>query len=367
MSIVLGVPKEYLNDEKRVSIVPETVTRLKNIGIDVSVEKGAGDNSYFTDEMYRNSGAIIVDQRTELFSSSDVIVTVQYPRNEDLEKMRKGAILVGMLYPDRNKDLITMAESCGLIAFSLEKLPRTSRAQSMDVLTSQASVSGYVGSILAAANSPRMMPMLTTAAGTIKPAKVLVLGAGVAGLMAIATSKRLGAMVTAYDVRKAAEEEVKSLGAKFLELGIEASSTGGYARELTPEEIQKQREMLVTAMVGSDAIITTASVPGKKAPMLIPEDAVQRMKPGTVIVDLSADSGGNCALTVSGEEVNHNGVRIIGVGNPPSRMPVNSSEMFSRNITAFLQLIVQNGQIDRTFRDELLKECMVSGGAGNVS
>lgn len=362
---ILGVPKEYAGNESRVSIIPDAVPKLKKLGLDVVVESGAGNGSYFTDEMYRDYGAIVEGDRNALFQSSDIIGTVQHPRVEDLSQMKKGTILIGLLFPERNRELIRAAESNGIVSFSLDKLPRTTRAQSMDVLTSQSSVSGYVGAVIAAANSPKLMPMLTTAAGTVKPSRVLVLGAGVAGLMTIATSRRLGAMVTAYDVRKAAEDDVRSLGAKFLDLGIEASSTGGYARELTQEEKDEQQKLLVNAMVDSDVIITTASVPGRKAPVLISRQAVAQMRPGTLIVDLSADSGGNCELTKAGETVQLNGVSIIGVENPPSHMPVNASEMYSRNITAFLQLIVKDGTIDHSYKDELLEASMVSGPGRN--
>lgn len=361
MTVLLGIPKEHIDGEMRVPFVPDAIPKLEKLGIQVIIETGAGSGSYITDDMYRKAGASIIEQRKQIFSDSDVIVTVQFPEPDDVSLMKEGSVLIGMLYPERNRELIQIAESRGVISFSMEKLPRTSRAQTMDVLTSQSSVAGYVGAVVGAANSPKLMPMLTTAAGTIKPAKVLVLGAGVAGLMAIATARRLGAVVTAYDVRKAAEEEVKSLGARFLDLGIEATSTGGYARELTSEEKEKQQEMLVNAMTGFDLIITTASVPGKKAPMLITKDAVDRFLPGTLIVDLSADSGGNCELTKSGQEVSHNGVRIIGVSNPPSHMPINSSEMLSRNLTSFVQLIVKDGSIQIPLKDDLLEECMVSG------
>ena len=365
MSPILGIAKEYLPGESRVPIVPEAIPRLTKLGLTVKIETGAGNDSYFSDEMYSQSGAEILANRHEIFQSSHIVATVQYPKPEDVLLMRNGSIVIGLLYPIRNAELIQAANNRNIHAFSLEKLPRTTRAQSMDVLTSQSSVSGYVGAVVAASSSPRLMPMLTTAAGTVKPSKVLVLGAGVAGLMTISTLRRLGAVVTAYDVRKAAEDEVKSLGAKFLNLGIEASSTGGYARELTSDEKEKQQSMLVDAMAGSDVIVTTASVPGRKAPVLISKEALGHLHPGTVVVDLSTDSGGNCELTVAGETVDYNGIRIIGVSNPPSRMPVNSSEMFSRNLTAFLELIVKEGKIDYSFQDELLKECMVSGKTGD--
>lgn len=361
MTVTLGIPKEYLEGEKRVSFVPEEIPKLQTLGIDVVIETGAGYGSYFTDDMYRNAGATVIYQREQIFRDSDIIVTVQYPKIDDISEMKNGSLLIGLLLPDRNRELIQAAESRGVITFSMDMLPRTSRAQVMDVLTSQSSIAGYVGAVIGAANSSKLMPMLTTAAGTVKPSKVLVLGAGVAGLMAIATSRRLGAVVTAYDVRKAAKEEVKSLGARFLDLGIEATSTGGYARELTPDESETQQKMLVAAMTGFDLIITTASVPGKKAPVLITKETVELLTPGTLIVDLSADSGGNCELTRSGDEVSHHGVTIIGVSNPPSHMPVNSSEMFSRNLAAFIQLIVKDGAIGMPFEDELLIECMVSG------
>ncbi len=365
MGIIFAVRKEQLDGEKRVAVVPEAVQKLKNSGLEVMVEKNAGMGSYFTDDMYTEAGAVIVDSRIKLFSSADIVGTVQCPSVEDLDVMKEGAIVIGRVPSDRIELLAKKADSRKITLFSLDRLPRTTKAQRMDVLTSQASVSGYAGAVIAASSSPRLMPMLTTAAGTVKPSKVLVLGAGVAGLMTISTLRRLGAVVTAYDVRKAAEDEVKSLGGKFLNLGIEASSAGGYARELTSDEKKKQQSMLVDAMAGSDVIVTTASVPGRRAPVLISKEVLSHLRPGTVIVDLSADSGGNCEVTVSGETVDYNGIRIIGVSNPPSHMPVNASEMFSRNLTAFLELIVKDGKLDYSFRDELLKECMVSGRAGD--
>lgn len=360
LAVVLGIPKEIAEDENRVSVVPDSVKKLGNQGIEVMVQSGAGEGAYFTDEHYRANGATVVKSREELFHSSNIVGTVQCPNSGDIGNMSEESILVGLLSPESNSHIIEVAASRGVTSFSLDRMPRTTRAQSMDVLTSQSSVSGYVGAILAAVNSPRLMPMLTTAAGTVKPSKVLVLGAGVAGLMTIATLRRLGAVVTAYDVRKPAREDVRSLGAKFLNLDIEASTTGGYARELTKEEKEKQQELLEKAMTDSDVIITTASVPGRKAPLLIPGESVEKMVPGTVIIDLSADSGGNCELTKRGKVVEyHNGVKIIGVANPASRMPVNASEMYSRNMVAFLELIVKDGTIDQSFSDELLKSCRV--------
>ncbi len=360
MTVTLGILREYVEGESRVSIVPEIIPKLNALGISVIVESGAGKGSYFTDDMYRSAGATVSEDRDDIFWSSDIIAFVQYPSSDDVPKMKRGSILIGLLSPEKNMGLIDLMDRQGVTAFSMERIPRTTRAQSMDVLTSQSSVAGYVGAVIAAANSPRLMPMLSTAAGTVKPSRVLVLGAGVAGLMTIATLRRLGAVVTAYDVRKPAKEDVKSLGAKFLDIDIEASSAGGYARELTDEEKRRQQEILVEAMVESDVIITTASVPGKKAPILITKDSVERMSPGTVIVDLSADSGGNCELTVRGETVLHNGVKIIGVENPAARMPVDSSRMYSRNMVAFIQLILKDGRIDRGSSDELLVACRVN-------
>lgn len=366
MTIILGVPKEFEYNEKRVSVIPDVVPRLINLGMNVLVESGSGEGAHFTDENYRDSGALVTENRQELFQKADIVAAVQCPPLEDISEMKPGSIFTGLLFPEKNTDIMEYASGHGLRAFALEKIPRTTRAQAMDVLSSQSTASGYTGAIIAAGNSPRMMPMLTTAAGTVKPSRVLVLGAGVAGLMAIATTRRLGAVVTAYDVRKAAGEEVKSLGAKFLDLGIEASSQGGYARELTDEEKRMQQEKLVGAMKDSDIIITTASVPGRKAPVLISEDTVKRLRPGTVIVDLSSDSGGNCEVTRPGTTIVVNGVKIIGVSNPPSHVAVNSSEMFSRNVLSFLQLLVEKGEIVKSFDDVILKECIVSGDLGGA-
>ena len=360
MRVTLGVPKENVQYERRVSVVPEIIPRLKLMGLNVIVEPGAGESAYFPDSLYAEEGAVIAENREEVFRSADIIVSVQRPSAKDVKNMKNGGILIGILLPERNPDVISAVFQTGVVAFTLERIPRITRAQSMDVLSSQSSVAGYRAALLGAVNSPKLMPMLTTAAGTVKPARVLVIGAGVAGLMAIATARRMGSSVTAYDVRRTAGEDVRSLGAKFLELNIDASGIGGYARELTSEEKEQQQEMLENALLNSEVIITTASVPGRRAPLIITKEQIGRMSPGTVIVDLAADSGGNCELTKLGTTEEYKGVKVIGAANLPAEIPINSSQMFSRNLQAFLELIMKEGAISRTFDDEILAACLLT-------
>lgn len=362
MSVTLGILKDSQSNERRVSIVPDTLPKLMDLGLEVIVESGAGQSSYFPDRMYVEQGAAIIGKREELLEKSDLITSVHSPSVQDLSMMRQGSVVVGMLQPEKNAKLIEAARNARINMFALERIPRITRAQSMDVLSSQASVAGYRAVILGAAISPMLMPMLTTAAGTVQPARVLVIGAGVAGLMAIATARRLGATVTAYDVRRAAGEDVRSLGARFLEPDIDASSHGGYARELTPEEEKMQKQLLEDAIVDSDVIVTTASVPGRTAPRIISRETVERMAPGTSIIDLAADSGGNCELTKPGNVEEYNGVKISGPLNLASEVPINASRMYSRNIASFIGLVVSERKIVKSFDDEILAACLVSEG-----
>jgi proton-translocating NAD(P)+ transhydrogenase subunit alpha len=355
MSVTLAVPKERAPGERRVALVPEVVTKLTKSGVTVQVETGAGVASFYPDEEYTRAGAQLVPDHAKLLAAADLLLVVQPPSPDEVAMLHTGAIVVGFLNPSRNLEMVKRLQSKGLSAFAIELLPRITRAQSMDALSSQASAAGYVATLLGAEACPRFLPMLTTAAGTIRPAKVLVLGAGVAGLMAIATAKRLGGVVEAYDVRRAAGEQVRSLGAKFLELAINAEGSGGYARELTPEEKVKEQAMVATALAQADIVITTANVPGRKAPRLIGRDLVGTMKPGSVIVDLAAESGGNCEATKPGERIVEHGVTVWGPLNLPSQVAFHSSQMYARNLQAFLGLLLTpEGTLVPKFEDEIL-------------
>ncbi len=364
MAIRIAIPKEVTPGEKRVALVPEILTRMKRGGVDFRVERGAGVEAYFSDEAYRTAGAEVTDDRKELVQSADIVLHVQPPTIEEIGWMRSGIIAVGFMNPPRGLDEIRKMQQVGVTAFALELLPRVTRAQSMDALSSQATVSGYRAALLGAEFSPKFLPMLTTAAGTIRPATGLVLGAGVAGLMAIATARRLGALVVGYDVRRAAGEQVRSLGAKFLELAINAEGTGGYARELTPEEKAEEQKMVAEAVAQADIVITTANVPGRRAPRLIGADMVRRMRPGAVIVDLAAESGGNCELTKGGETVRAHGVTILGPLDLPSQLPLHASQMYAKNLEAFLSLLIDSsGKLTQDFSDEILvASLLVAGG-----
>jgi NAD(P) transhydrogenase subunit alpha len=335
------VPNESATGETRVALVPSAIRRLIVPGVEVLVESGAGIMASCSDEAYRAVGTDIVsaDARAE----ADVVLRVGPPTENQIRQMHSGAVLIGLLAPHFHVPLIALAAERGITALALEYLPRISRAQAMDALSSQANIAGYKAVILAAERSPKIYPMLMTAAGTIKPAKVLIIGAGVAGLQAIATARRLGAIVSAYDVRPAVKEQVQSLGAKFVELPLETSSAqdaGGYARELSPEEQQKQRDLMAKVVIESDVVITTAAIPGKPAPKLIPDDVVARMQMGAVIVDLAAESGGNCQSTEPGKTIEKNGVTIIGITNVPGTAPFHASQMYASNMVSLMKLIM---------------------------
>ncbi|MGZ4200113.1 MAG: Re/Si-specific NAD(P)(+) transhydrogenase subunit alpha [Thermoleophilia bacterium] len=363
MSAKVAVPTEVTPGERRVALVPAAVAKLVARGVEVLVEPSAGSGSYFSSDDYAQAGARIVGSMAELLAEADVLVKVQPPILGEIALLRAGQILVGFMEPARDPERVARLRDAGVTAFAMELLPRITRAQSMDALTSQASVAGYRAALMAAMGLGRFFPMLTTPAGTIRPAKVLVLGAGVAGLQAIATSRRLGAMVEAYDVRPVAKEQVESLGAKFLSLDLDASATGGYARELTPEERERQSALLGEHVAGSDAVITTAAIPGRRAPLLLTEEMVAAMKPGAVVVDLAADSGGNCALTRPGETVEHGGVTVFGPLNVPSLLPVNASETYARNISDFLGLLISDGELAPRWDDEIVAaSCLTRDG-----
>ena len=361
----LGVPKETYPNEKRVSLVPSEVQKLTEKGVEVLVEKGAGERAGFSDEDYARAGAKVVE-RDELFEKAEVILKVRgllADRENFLKEAEKyaGKVLIGFLEPFSVGEILDRVKELKLTAFAMELIPRITRAQSMDALSSMATVAGYKAVLIASNMLPKMFPMLMTAAGTVLPAKVFVVGAGVAGLQAIATAKRLGAVVQAYDIRPAAKEQVLSLGAKFVELGLEseqAEDKGGYAKAMDEEFYRRQREMMREVVAESDVVITTAMVPGKRAPVLITEDMVKGMRPGSVIVDLAAERGGNCELTSPGEVVERYGVRIVGAVNLPSEVPYDASQMYSRNLFNFLNLLMKEGGLHIDPEDEIVRETL---------
>jgi NAD(P) transhydrogenase subunit alpha len=355
MPFVIVVPKELAQGEKRVATVPEVVQKLTKSGYEVRIEHDAGTNAYYPDDLFTGAGAKIAFSRTDLVSGARIVLQVQPPTVAEVDQFDEGTIVIGFMNAARNLEAVSRMRDRKITAFALELVPRITRAQSMDALSSQATAGGYMAAILGAANCPKFLPMLTTAAGTIRPATVLILGAGVAGLMAIATAKRLGAVVEAYDVRRAAGEQVRSLGARFLELEIDAEGQGGYARELTPEEKEKEQQMVSAAVARADIVITTASIPGRKAPLLITRETVAAMRPGAVIVDLAAESGGNCELTRPGRTAQEHGVTILGPLNLPAQVPFHSSQMLAKNIQSFLALLLdKDGEIVKEFTDEIL-------------
>ncbi len=353
----VGVPRETTAGERRVALVPETVKRLIGGGFDVAIERSAGDAASFPDRDYEQAGATLVDDAY----SAEGVVKVQAPSATEAQRLREGQILIGFLQPLTDRAGIDRLSENGVIAFAMESIPRITRAQAMDALSSQATVSGYKAAILAADRLPKFFPMLMTAAGTVAPAKVLVLGAGVAGLQAIATSRRLGAVVSGFDVRPIVREQVESLGATFLDLGVSGEETaGGYAQELTEEAQQRQQQALETRLPEFDAVITTALVPGRPAPRLIPASAVAAMRPGSVIVDLAAKAGGNCELTEPGEAVVREDVTILGYTNLPSTMPFHASQLYSRNVLALIQHLAPEGELKLDWEDEITSSACVT-------
>ena len=353
----IGVPKETAAGERRVALVPEVVAKLVEAGHEVAIERGAGSAASFEDSAYADAGAILVESAWD----SDAVVKVQKPTAEEAAKLRSGVVLIGFLQPLTDQEGIERLTAQGVVAFAMESIPRITRAQSMDALSSQATVGGYKAVLIAADRLPRFLPMLTTAAGTVQPAKVLVIGAGVAGLQAIATARRLGGVVFGFDVRSAVKEQIESLGAKFLDLGVKGEETaGGYATELTPEQQAQQQAELEKRLPDFDAVITTAAIPGRPAPKLIPASAVDAMRPGSVIVDLAAETGGNCELTVPGEEVEHDGVTIVGRLNLPSEMPYHASQLYARNVQALLALLAPEGELNLDFDDEIISGACVT-------
>ena len=343
----VGVPKETAEGERRVALVPDLVSKLD--GIEVVVEQGAGAAASFTDDAFTEAGAAIGDPW-----AADLVAKVRKPSDDEVNRLRGGQVLIGFLQPLTDQAGVERLATRGVTAFAMESIPRITRAQSMDALSSQATVSGYKAVILAADRLPKFLPMLVTAAGTVVPAKVLVIGAGVAGLQAIATARRLGAVVSGFDVRPVVKEQVESLGAKFLDLSVVGEETeGGYARELSEDEQLRQQEELEARIGDFDVVVTTALIPGRPAPKLIPQSAIESMRPGSVIIDLAAEAGGNADLTRPDEEVTHNGVTIIGPTNLPSSMPYHASQLYARNVTALVNHLAPEGELALDFEDEI--------------
>jgi len=363
--VKVAIPKELAPDERRVALVPDTATKLKAASLDVSVEAGAGAGAYISDDAYAAAGVKVVKNAATLLADADAVLKVQAPSTEEVDLLKSGSVLISFLQPASQADVVKALAKRGVTAFSLELLPRISRAQSMDALSSQASAAGYKAVLMAAGRLGKFFPMMMTAAGTVAPARVLVMGAGVAGLQAIATARRLGAIVSAYDVRPAVKEEVQSLGATFIELALESQQgEGGYAREQSEEFLRKQRDLIGEHVAKSDVVITTAAVPGRRAPLLVTGDMVKAMRPGSVIVDLAADTGGNVELTQAGKDLDVGGVTIIGTRNVPSTMPLHASQLFARNVMNLLLHLVKDGAITLDFQDEITKgSCVTHGGA----
>jgi H+-translocating NAD(P) transhydrogenase subunit alpha len=366
--VKVATPKEIAQDERRVALVPDTASKLTAAGLDVSVEAGAGAGAFVPDEAYEKAGVKVVKGAAILLKEADAVLKVQAPAVGEVDLIRKGAVLISFLQPATQGDIVRALAKRGVTAFSLELVPRISRAQSMDALSSQASVSGYKAVLMAAERLGKFFPMMMTAAGTVAPARVLVMGAGVAGLQAIATARRLGAVVSAYDVRPAVKEEVQSLGATFIELPLETQEgEGGYAREQSEEFLRKQRELIGEHIANSDVVITTAAIPGRRAPLLVTADMVKGMRQGSVIVDLAAESGGNVELTKAGEELEVGGVTIIGTRNVPSTMPLHASQLYARNVANLLIHLVKDGAINLDFEDEITKGCCITHGGEIVN
>lgn len=360
----VAVPRESEPGERRVATVPDALPRLRASGIEVSIEAGAGAGALFDDDSYTAAGARLAPDRETLFRGAAVICKVQAPNLDEIEQLPEGSALLCLWQPTANLDLVKALTARRIGAFSLDLLPRISRAQAMDALSSQATVTGYCGALVAAVRLPRFFPMFMTAAGTVPPAKVLVLGAGVAGLQAIATARRLGAVVRAYDVRPAARDEVRSLGAAFVELELETQEGhGGYAREQSEEFLARQRELIGNEVAATDCVITTAAIPGRRAPLLVTAEMVHRMRPGSVIVDLAAETGGNCELSEPGQEVMVGGVTVYGARNLASSLATHASFLYARNVAELLGLFVSDGAFGPDFGDEIVAAtCVTFGG-----
>lgn len=374
--MIVAVPREIAAGETRVAAVPETVGRLRKVGLEVHVERGAGTAAGFPDAAYEEAGAVLEADTRSLWGRGDLVLKVREPMANpslgahELDLCREGAILIGFLKPAEHADLLPRYAARRITAFAMEKLPRTSRAQKMDALSSMSTVAGYKAVLVAAARLPRFFPLLMTAAGTVPPARVFILGAGVAGLQAIATARRLGALVEAFDVRPAVREEVQSLGATFVGPGEgdaaahsapATSGSGAYAGELSEDEKEKERALLAKHLASADVVIATAMVPGRRAPILVTEAQVRAMRPGAVIVDLAAEAGGNCELTRPNEEVAAHGVTILGPVNLAASLPGHASQMYARNLLAFVLLFAKDGKLEPDFTDDILRESCIAG------
>jgi len=374
--VIVGVPKESYPGERRVALVPVVIPNLAKAGIEVIVETGAGEQAGYPDSAYTEKGAKVVSDRAAIFSAADIVTQVLcYGSNDvtgkaDLPLMRRGQTLIGFLRPFGSGEIVEEIAAAGVTSFSVELVPRTTRAQSMDALSSMGTICGYKAALLAAETSLRIFPMMTTAAGTITPARVFVIGAGVAGLQAISTARRLGAVASAYDMRPAAKEQVQSLGGRFVELPIEAQNAQdarGYGTAQDETFYARQRELLTRVVAESDVVITAAVIPGKKSPVLITADMVKGMAPGSVIVDLASERGGNCELTRTGETVKEHGVIVIGAINLASSVPYHASQMYARNLTAFLLYMVKDGKLQLNMQDEIIRETMITSGGEVVN
>ncbi|MBU8810696.1 Re/Si-specific NAD(P)(+) transhydrogenase subunit alpha [Mycolicibacterium goodii] len=358
---LIGVPRETAEGERRVALVPKVVERLSAKGLEVVVESSAGAGALFSDEDYERAGATIGDPWP-----ADVVVKVNPPTSDEISQLKPGSVLIGFLAPRTQPELASRLRLADVTAFAMESIPRISRAQTMDALSSQANVAGYKAVLLAASLSTRFVPMLTTAAGTVKPASALVLGVGVAGLQALATAKRLGAKTTGYDVRPEVAEQVRSVGAQWLDLGIDAAGEGGYARELSDAERAQQQQALEDAITKFDIVITTALVPGRPAPRLVTAAAASGMQPGSVVVDLAGETGGNCELTEPGQTIVHHGVTIASPLNLPATMPEHASELYAKNVTALLDLLVTDGAVAPDFTDEIVSASCITRTEGDI-
>ncbi len=364
MTIRVGVPKEISAGEQRVALVPDVVKKLNTMGVSGSLQSGAGDLAGHGDADY---AADIVQDEAALLGNADIVLTVNPLQAPQIQKLKDGAILIGYLNPWGDLERFTRLKQKNISAFSMELIPRISRAQAMDALSSQASIAGYKAVLIASTLLGKFFPMLTTAAGTVRPSKVLVIGAGVAGLQAIATARRLGAIVEGYDVRAAVKDQVESLGAKFVDIDIKAEGAGGYARELTAEEKAQQQAILARHVAAADVLITTAAIPGRPSPKIISREMVEGMKGGSVIVDLAAEGGGNCELTQAGETILHNRVKIHGPVNVPSTVSGHASELYAKNLLNLLGLLIKDGQIHIDLEDQILKDSLITHGGAIVN
>lgn len=361
--MTVGVCKETTENEKRVALTPEGAKKLISLGLDVLIEKGAGVESSYTDKEYTEAGASIEPNRENVLEKSELFLAVQAPAEETIKKLKKGTVLVSFIWPLQNAKYVDLLKKQGIKAMAMDTIPRISRAQSMDALSSMSNIAGYKAALIGADQLDKYMPMMMTAAGTIRPAKVLVLGAGVAGLQAIATAKRLGAVVEAFDIRPVVKEQVESLGASFVEVPLEEEQTeskGGYAKELSQRNQEKQREVIHEHVKKSDIVITTALIPGRPAPLLVTKAMVEDMNPGSVVVDIAAEQGGNCEVTQPGKVTKHNGVIIAAPLNIPSSLAFHASKLYSKNLLSLLELLIKDGKPDFNFEDEIILNATIT-------